>query len=138
MEKLYSLIALIMLANILVDWYLIRRQIWIQHSLHTAVAAMAYTAAAVISWCWFSLSLYNVAATLVMVPATRWLVHDLALNLARGLPADYLGSSDKSAGTDKLLQVLQQKGINQWAVKVFFFAGSLIFYIIIHMFKFYS
>lgn len=48
-------------------------------------------------------------AWLIMIPAVRWIYHDLLLNIWRGKPVWYQGDGVEDAATDNLLRWLQRK-----------------------------
>lgn len=118
------------------DWYRIKfHNMQIKHGHETLLAMFLYLAFAYVaghtryhSW-WF------IGQVLIMVPALRWILHDLLLNILRELPFDYLGSEQQSATTDKLLNRLAAKGWNQWAIKLGTLVVSIVLCIILELIK---
>jgi hypothetical protein len=92
------------------DYYKITRlQVEIDHVSDTAFAAVLYI---YVSWVFREwLSLQEILAALCMLPACRWLLHDILLNVFRGLPIDYLGEGSL---LDRLLKKIH---LNQFILK---------------------
>lgn len=110
------------------DWFIIvRKNRRIKHGLETAAVLLLYLAFAAINTFYFEFTDIAAAAALCTVwPSIRWVLHDLLLNLARGLEWDYLGSEQTSAAADDFLNKLIQKGWSQFAIKLAVFGISAI------------
>ena len=122
---------LIFIVDVLLDWYNIeKRQRQIKHGVDTLLAAIAYTAVATFSACQDikgagergpEVTLDHTLEALgflIVWAAVRSIWHDVALNLLRGKPIDYLGTEQTSAGLDKWLNERISRGWNQYTIKI--------------------
>lgn len=96
------LLMLAMFANIFLDVTQIRENREIDYSFHNRLIGGVMIAILGAGFA-MNLPLKVVFSIAVMIPATRWAVHDLGLNLARGLPLGYLGNRAK---TDIFLRLI--------------------------------
>ena len=106
------------------DYNRISRGEWIDHKEDTFLISILYLMITFGAFVLFSLSAQEVLRALIMLPSTRWLLHDLLLNHWRGLPVGYtgVGDGDKDASTDKLLSKIPLHPL--W-IKGAFWVGSM-------------
>lgn len=97
-----GLLLMAMGANIYLDATQIARNKEIDYSFHNRLMTAVMLAILGAGWAMY-LPIKVVLCIAVMIPATRLIVHDYGLNIARGLPLSYLGSRAK---TDKTLLFL--------------------------------
>lgn len=121
------------------DWYkIVRKNRQIKHGLETVEAALAYLILTATGVLLGMVHWLDACTHLVLIAPYRWVVHDLLLNLLRGLPLDYLGSEQQSAETDKLLARLAAKGYNQWVVKLGTLVVAILLAIALQIIKVYT
>lgn len=112
---LYLPWVLLMCADPYHDYKQIEQGIEINHLKHTFWAGIGYLFILAV-WGWFVRpEPIAYIAHLIVVSGLRWNVHDLLLNMLRGLPLTYQGDGIKDAWTDKILKALK---INPLLVKI--------------------
>lgn len=91
------------------DFERISNHEWIDHGKDTILIAVVYVIVTAVAWRLFHMPGEQILAAVIMLPATRWLLHDFLLNYWRDLPVSYIGVGDgeKDAKTDKLLAWLK-------------------------------
>lgn len=95
-----SLAALVLIAfNVVLDRYQIKKGMWINHTLETIMWVNGWAAFSVL---YFKLDIKALVCFITFWPV-RWVVFDAALNITRGLPVDYLGSSAHASVLDTFL-----------------------------------
>lgn len=126
---IFAIIIVLLLAiDIWIDADLIKRNKSIEHPTHTFDIAVAFATLLGVCGLYLEVPGRDYLSILVLIPAIRWIIHDLGLNIARGLPWDYPHNRPRAAKTDALLKRIP---VNQVIIKLAFLVVSIFISILI-------
>jgi len=116
----------IIAGDIFIDWFKIEKlNQAINHFSDAIAVGLAYLFGAWMVSLFVEISFLELLSVVIPLPAARWLLHDLGLNLARGKPFDYLGENSV------LDAFLKRVELNQFIIKGAALVASVLFTIII-------
>ena len=115
METLIIIFLAILIANIFVDYVLIKEGKSIDHLKSSISWFIVYaTCMTIVIFHYEDVTLVELFELVLIWPFIRWIFHDMGLNLIRGLPLSYLGTTAK---TDIFLRKMEEKGLHQLCIK---------------------
>lgn len=128
MTILISFFAVSLLAHALIDGLRIRyvEGLKIDHDEAALLSLVYYLFWSVCISLWQDIPLYHLIAVWLFIPAARWLLHDLVINITVGLPWDYVGT------TARLDRWLRRQVIHPIVIKVAVLAASIYISILIY------
>lgn len=120
MEQQLIIMTLVILIHVEVDTIQIQRGIQIHHPLELLFFILILCFSSLIGWR-MGTHPVDLLRSWVLIPPIRWFLFDLWLNIRRGLPHDYLSSSETNpsqAFSDRFLRWIESRiPMNQFMVK---------------------